>query len=268
MKGRLAIIITLTLLISGFYYYFLTYRPSERPVTYIPKSNSIHLSGNPEISIKNVEAKVVYFSPSDLYDQINWDWKKSLEKTFNIEKDFFRFHLGNTINFSVYPDIIRGRNEHQFYDGENTKNGNPNALISAREEVIKRIFSDSGDLYLSSFVKNRPNTYEILIIIYEGTGASAMIYQKNAVEGPDVFKIETDGPPAIILSSAFLHSPYYLEFGPTILAHEISHSFGLSDSYDVETGKIFGSDLMGEGRRRTPNATYLSTENKKLLGSE
>jgi hypothetical protein len=268
MRGRLAILITLTLLISGFYYYSLTYNPPEKKVVYSPGNRTLHLATEDRIAISNVDVKVVYFTPIDLEPLTNWSWNEKITNVLTEVKDFYKFQLGNNISFNVYPKVIVGKEIHGFYDGEKTDNGNPNALISVREEVLKRVFSTSGDLYDSQFVISNRGRFQILLIVYEGTGASAMIYQNSPSNGTDVVTIETDGPPAIILSSAYLNSAYYTDFGSTILAHEIGHSFGLSDSSDLATGAYKDNDLMGAGRRRTIDSTYISDKNKKLLGLE
>lgn len=226
----------------------------------------IHLAGNPATSLKKVTAKIVYFMPKDLTGQTESDWRSVVDKTMRGEQEFYNFQLKNALrlNYEIYGSPVVGLENHLFYDSDVTDRGNPHALIAAREEVLKRIIAPTGDLYRADFVKPSSD-YEIIIIIYGGTGASAMIYKQGG-NGEDVVKIEDSGPPAIILSSAFLTSPLYREFGPTILAHEIGHAFGLDDSYDPNTGSNLGTDLMGEGRRRILSATYLSDENKKLLG--
>lgn len=268
MRGRLAILIVLTLLISGFYYYSLTYTPKEKTGLYIPKKPSLHLANDNTKSIYDVNIKVVYFTPVDLEPLTNWEWKDGINKTMEDVARFYNLQLGNRIRYNIYPNVVVGKETHAFYDGEKTDNGNPNALISVREEVLKRLFNKNGDLFDGEFLKLNKNTYEILLIIYEGTGASAMIYQNNDTSGTDVFRIETDGPPAIILSSAYLNSQYYIQFGSTILAHEIGHSFALSDSIDDVTNSYKDNDLMGAGRRRTIGQTYISEKNKKILNAE
>lgn len=226
----------------------------------------IHLGGNPSVSLKNVTAKVIYFVPSDLTDQTESEWQNTIDQTLMKEQKFFNFQLDNAIgiNYQIYNTPVIGLQNHLFYDSTTTERGNPHALISVREEIINRIFTPTGDLYRADFAKSSSD-YEFIIIIYGSTGASALIYKQDD-GGDDVVKIEDSGPPAIILSSAFLSSPLYREFGPTVLAHEIGHAFGLTDSYDMATGVNLGTDIMGEGRRRILTNTFISDENKKLLG--
>ncbi|MEK7625231.1 MAG: hypothetical protein AAB467_02660 [Patescibacteria group bacterium] len=226
-----------------------------------------HLAGNRAIPLNKVLAKVVYFIPNDLVEEKEADWLATIDKTMNEEQRFYRFQLNGAIDFQydIYESAVIGNKDHQFYDSTSTDRGNPHALISVREEIMRRIFAADGDLYRADFA-NRSNDYEFIIIIYGSTGASALIYKQNDGSGEDVVRIEDDGPPAIILSSGFLTSPLYREFGATVLAHEIGHAFGLTDSYDADTGSNLETDIMGEGRRRILTGTYISDKNKKLLG--
>jgi hypothetical protein len=255
------------MVILGAAAYFLSLRKGTNITSYSHVEKKLHLAGEPSVMLQHVLAKVVYFSPSDLVTSTeNWNWKETVLRTMGHEQAFFKSQLGMDLRYLVFDNVVAGKNTHELYDGSDTSHGNPNALVSVREEILNRVLDPSGDLYYSEFASGGSSDYQILVIIYEGTGASAVTFQTRATSGEDVLKIEKDGPPAIILSSAFLNSKFYKEFGDTTLAHEMSHTFGLSDSYDLDSGANIGGDLMGEGRRRVLNMVYLSDQNRRSLG--
>lgn len=267
MRGKILAASGLVLAVLSLLFFVYLSHTSVPRVPILPHKSPIHFASDRNVSLQNVAAKVIYFVPADMTTNTVWDWKKDVDTTMQEERRFFSNQLGNTLQPAIYPQVVVGKNPHDYYDGDKTDHGNPHALVAIRDELLDRVYSSAGDLYDPEFVKADSSAYQILIIIYEGTGASSIIYQNGDTTGEDVIKIEKDGPPAIILSTAFLNSPYYKEFGSTILAHEIAHSFGLNDGYDLSSGTNQTDDLMGEGRRRVLTATYISEKNKRLLGA-
>lgn len=242
---------------------------SEAPQIYhMPATPNVHLAGDLSVSLKKVRAKVVYFVPNDLGIVTSSDRMDLLYKTMDQEKNFFNFALDSALNFNydIFPDSVTGIHDHHFYDATSTNHGNFHALITAREEIQNRIFNTSGDLYSEKFSAIDQNEYNILIIIYGNTGASALVVKNAAAaNSEDVIEVN-DGLPAVLLSISFLTDPRYQQFGPTVLAHEIAHTLGLEDGYDLENGAILTEDLMGAGRRQILSQTYISDKNKNLLG--
>lgn len=268
-KYRLLLTISVVVVFSGsILIYFL--KSTHRPLVLTISKPEIHLAGNPKISLSRARAKVVYFVPNDPKTPVLDGWLAVVEKAMEEEQKFFDFELNgaSTLSYDIYPEPIIGKGDHLFYDSDITDGGNPHALIAVRQEILQSVFSKSGGLYRSDFSTLNDKDYNFLVIIYGNTGASAMIFKDSPTKGDDVVAIEDDGPPAIILSSSYLTSTSTREFGPTILAHEMAHAYGLSDGYDTTNGAVFSNDLMGEGRNRILSSTYLSEESKKQLGLE
>ena len=89
--------------------------------------------------------------------------------------------------------------------------------------------------------------YCVIVIIYEGIGASG---SENVA----------------LLSRIFLTDSQYSATAATLLAHEFYHTLGLPDAYDIITAVPFSQDIMGLGRFKPIEKTYLDKDNLIQLG--
>lgn len=233
--------------IAGLLYF---YQQDNRQPDVIAESN-IHYYENPEISLKNVLLKVIYFVPKNRTESISAGWKEDIEESLKDLKEFHEFQFGNfsNLNFDVYPRPVISLEDSLFYDSEKTDRGNPNALRAIDKEIEERMFAPEGDLFGSDFSKSGGG-YTVNIYIYEGVGASAAR--------------EPNG--AVILSVDYLRRKDLREAGTTIFYHEITHVFGMPDKYDYDSGAVYSNDIMGGGRRKPLKYTYIADETKKKMG--
>lgn len=264
--GWVALVAALIILGSGFYY-------ATRPKAGVFLSDlpvKIHYAGNEEASLFSIRIKAFYFIPRDINKPLDADWKNILQEALLNLKKFYEFELrqGISITYDIYPAPITGDKEHRDYDGRDTSRGNPNALVAIHNELIRRAIRSDGDLYLKDFSASDLKDYEVMAILYEGAGASAMLSGQGPANeyGPDVVVIQKEELPAFLVSKFFLVSPTYEDYGLSIFAHEFGHTLGLTDSYNLETGQPLSDDIMGAGRFRPISGTYLSDETKSKLG--
>ena len=179
------------------------------------------------------------------------------------------------IDSDIYPQPVIGLKNASFYNGGiNTSGGNPNALMNVRDELLDRVFDKSGDLYEKGFASKRSTAeFQSIAVIYQGVGAAGLIFispkDERLGENP-VYQIEDEGPPLFLVSDSYLFDRNFEKFGVTTFAHEFGHTLGLDDEFKVTlnpaTEWVIRDDIMGSGRNRPLDATYLSLESKKLLG--
>jgi M6 family metalloprotease-like protein len=146
-----------------------------------------------------------------------------------------------------------------FYDSLETKAGNPSAVNAIRDELQKRLLERSGDLYERHFAFS-PDSFNVLAILYEGVGSGGTVDL-----GPADF-IKQGSLPTFLLARNFLTEENYQDYGTSFFAHEFGHTLGLPDNYDTKTGKPYSDDLMGSGRYRPLEATYILDKDKNSLG--
>lgn len=208
-----------------------------------------HRFNQPSQSIDRIEIKAFYVVPKNKTDRAIPDWQKIIDQNLQKLAAFHHTQLRglSSLTFQVYPEIVIGREENSIYDTDVTQHGNPAALQTIAKELEERVFLPSGDLYREDFSAAKPNTYQVLYIIYEGVGASG---SENIA----------------ILSRSFLTDPQYTMRGQTYLTHEFYHTLGLPDAYDIPSAVPAKDDLMGSGRERPLDQTYISPEFIKGFG--
>lgn len=244
-----AIVITALVIWTIYLFFNAKFVPPSPKSTFAPV---IYYYQNPKISLKNIKLKVVYFAPKNREIFIPEDWRTLIQTNLEKIKKFheFQFNGFSILSFDIYSHPVIGLEENLFYDSVDTGKGNPQALRAIDEELEKRLFNTGGDLYNEIFSEKKKNEYAVAIYIYEGVGASAAL--------------EPEG--AMILSMDFFRKKQFLDLGPVTLYHELAHTFGLADQYDYETNVVFSDDIMGAGRRKPLEYTYILDETKRLMG--
>lgn len=246
-----------------------------------------HIYDNPDRSIKNIKIAVFYFVPQDRVILQLIDWKEILEDRIKKLVAFHSLELHNTslIRYAIYPEPVIGLKEGIVYDTDVTKHGNPQALVHVAEEIDSRVFNHTGDLYREDFPMTQKEEYSVLLILYEGVGASGAIIHDGkwglASEIPQKFvspesiiypvKLEAIDS-LLLLNRDYITKTQNSDTGTTILAHEFYHTLGIPDGYEageentMSADISLSNDIMGIGRTRPIDKVYISNEVLKKLG--
>lgn len=248
-----------------------------------PEAKKPHLYDNPERGIKKIRVFGFYFVPQNKSNLVLTEWRSIFEKNLEKLKNFHSFELQglSEIEYKIYPEAVIGLEKNDFYDTEDTGRGNPHALLKISEELEKRIFTKSGDLYREDFDPASNEAYPVMLIFYEGVGATGGIIRRDNQESkvgvaekygvPESLLFEVDVELVdgfVLLSSSFFTKEEFKNYGASILAHEFYHTLGFRDAYEVPGSfeVVFSNDLMGAGRKRPIERTYLNRDNLHKLG--
>lgn len=240
-----------------------------------------HLFGDSQRTADRIKVAAVYFVPKDKEGEIDMRWRELLDENFKKLQAFhsLQFQGRSAVSFSMYSEPVIGREEHIVYDTADTNRGNPKALLHISEELEERLFSSAGDLYKSDFWRAAEGEYPALFILYEGVGAIGGVIAESGHESVAALARELGLPESVVfkvsvkavdgfflLSRTFLADPEYRAFGASLFAHEFYHTLGIPDAYDQNTGKPESADIMGLGRYRPIEKTYVRREVVRALG--
>lgn len=245
-----------------------------------PKDQNPYIYNNPKRSIQNITLFAFYFIPSNKTERQIEKWRDVLTKHLDQLKNFHQLQLQerSEITYKIYPQAIIGLHDNLFYDTESTQFGNPNGLIALSEEIDKRIFSDDGDLYNSEFGDKIPGSYPIMFIMYEGVGASGGVIYDSEFESKEeiaesiglsestVFIVEIENVDGLFLLNREFLTGISGVAGNSTLAHEFYHTLGIPDAYIPPKAIPTSGDIMGLGRKRSLEQTYIGREILEKLG--
>lgn len=236
------------------------------------KTSPPHLYSNSSVSIAEIRLFAFYFIPKNKKGSAFSTWKETL--TENLEKlqkfHDLQFQGRSKISFEIYPEPVIGLKDNIEYDTDDTNRGNAHALLNIAEEINNR-----------ALIAKSAGAYPVLFILYEGVGASGGIIQESGHETKKEIAEEIEVPESLIyivditsvdgfflLGRSFLSNQSANPNGATILGHEFYHTLGIEDSYDQtsELATTFSPDIMGSGRLRRLENTYISRETLKNLG--
>jgi hypothetical protein len=250
------------LVFIGFAFFRLKLLPQghdQRIATPVP---IVHYANRPELPITRIYITALYFIPADRTSLQKSQWKEALDAALVQGMRFYRQQLPGlpeaTIN--IHPEPVIGKDEHLVYDSLQTDGGNPHALLAIRQELQKR--------FNGYFVKPGPGEMRLVAVLYEGVGASATLMgpaDGSAFQGDAVMQTAEETP-MFLVSSSYLLSPVYTDYGYTIFTHELGHMWGLSDHYDIATGHPESLDIMGAGRFRRLDVAFLDATAKASMG--
>lgn len=238
-KISAATVLLVIILIAGFYVWSPTLFQKRVGDFQIPE-RKIHYYNNESKSLGDINVKVFYFVPSDEVKNIDsWNFKEVLSQNLEEIKSFHKLQFEglSNLNYEIYPEPIIGLKETSFYDGSDTGFGNPHALQTILEELLRRS-KEVGIRGDSTF-----------IIVYEGVGAGG-----------------SEELAASIIASGYFVKESQKDLASSILYHEFAHTLGLPDAYDHEKNIPFSNDIMGAGRNKPLKITYLSQEVKEKMG--
>lgn len=273
-KQILGVIIFIFASLAAIYFFVGT---SKIYVEEFAEAKSPHIYGSPEKPMKTVKIFAVYFVPKNKIEFIREAWAEPIKGALDDLQKFHSLQFAglSEIKYEIYPWPVIGLKESIEYDTETTQGGNPNALLSISEEIEKRIFNREGDLFSEEFAEQRYGEYPVLAIIYEGVGAVGGIVYESELEKKSEIAKEAGVPEELIhivkifsVDGFFLTNIFFPERDSSIFVHEFYHTLGIPDGYvtpglyDIPTGQ----DIMGAGRFRPIEKTYLEKNTLKELG--
>lgn len=214
----------------------------------------VHRYNDASRSLEEISVLVFYFVPRNRLDSTLENWHELLEENVQKLQAFHTLQLQGVsqLDYAIYPKPVMGLRDNLYYDTDVTQHGNPEALRSVTREIEVRVLEGSGDLFRDDFLPegytpDGQHPYQVLLIMYEGVGASG-------------------GDNAALVSSSFFADERFSALGSTYLAHEFYHTLGIPDAYDSETAITTDADIMGLGRFKQIQRTYLSTQTLKAIG--
>lgn len=245
-----------------------------------PELNQPYIYNNPEQSIKDIRIAAFYFVPRNKAKLQIENWKQILEAGLQELREFhsLQFQGLSAVSYEIYADPIIGLEDNLSYDTEVTQRGNPRALINIAEELEARVFRLEGDLFSPDFAKHSESAYPVLFIMYEGVGASGGVIYESELESvsdiarevglPEsvIFKVNVESTDGFFLVNREFLAGTHGPAGTSVFAHEFYHTIGVSDGYDEETAVAQTPDIMGLGRTKPLDKTYLSNETLSHLG--
>ncbi len=249
----------------------------------LPERGVPHLYATPERSIEEIEIRAFYFVPRDKEDAVVEEWRELMAGALD---SLVAFHALQTqhrsrISYTLFPSAVIGEREHLFYDTDSTERGNPHALISVGEELERRVSRPKGDLYDSRFaVQSGDHTakHVVFFIMYEGVGsAGGMIHESERESAQEiagelglsedvVFVVNIESVDGFFLVNREIVGGVHGLHGASIVAHEFYHTLGVPDAYLAYNETPTSDDLMGLGRFREIERTYLGAEVLEGLG--
>jgi len=259
--------------------YFWVGVPSVVP-NGMPEPSTLHFYGDPGHTLSDIVVYAVYFVPENKKALIAENWRGLLETNLAKLRAFHSLQFGerSQIQYSIYPDPIIGMSENVTYDMDDTTNGNSRALITVSQELEKRIFDSGGDRFRSDFAERPSNAHPVLMVLYEGVGASGgMIYnsefesaaeiaKEHGLQESTVFVVNVASVDGFFLLNREFLSGRYGPFGASLLAHEFYHTLGVPDQYAVPNGAPLSPDIMGSGRFVPIEKTYIGRDLLRNLG--
>lgn len=240
-----------------------------------------HIYNDPARTILNIKVAAFYFVPQNKIGEISDDWLEVLMVSLEKLKEFHsvQFQQRSGVEYEIYPKPVIGLKDSIEYDTESTQAGNPQALLKISQELESRVFKGNGDLYNPSLFNARAGDFPVLAIIYEGVGAvGGLIYDSDLKTRKEIAK-EFDLAEDIIhivdiehfdgfflVNREFLSREEYKDFGVSIFSHEFYHTLGIPDQYKEYKSIPTSQDIMGSGRFRPIEKTYINRETLKNLG--
>ncbi len=274
MVKYLALTLSVIFAALGVLYFFIGVPKVYRE--YYPDVSIPHAYNDPSRAISEIRVTAFYFVPQSKAKSIISNWREVLEENLQKLEKFhaLQFQGKSSLKYQIFPEPVVGLQDSVYYDTDNTGGGNPHALLRTASEIEQRVFRPSGDIRHEDFSLREKNVYPVLFILYEGVGASGGIIYESELESereiaeklgiPEsiIFKIDVEAADGFfLLSSAYLARPELRSYGASVMVHEFYHTLGLPDKYEVEEPtfeeRILSPDLMGAGRKRPLEKTYL-----------
>ena len=224
---------------------------------------SAHVYARPEINLKDIQLDIFYTVPKNR-EAFDYDTLKSkLEIMMPKIASFHKSQFGDKslLHYRIFSNIVTLQEEGIFYDTNDTRYGNPQALKNITLELEARVYDKEGDLYEEDFATPQnynSESFRVIGIIYEGLGAAG-----------------TEG--VVLLSRDWVTNKEkergseqpedeYKTINASLFYHEFGHAMGIPEGYDIYTNRPFTNDIMGSGRRAPIEGNYIDQATLKEMG--
>lgn len=243
---------------------------SSRKIQLVEKKNLAHHVGLKDLNLSNIQITAFYFVPKDIPPDLSFNYQEVMKKSLTELKIFYSQQTqGNiTINSLIYPKILVGNQTSVEYDTGSTGRGNPKALANISKEIEQRMPDLQAEFPEISSTVQEKSVYKVMIIFYEGVGSSATIFSEDqtVAENYGLENIMIGDMPAVLVSKFYFTQDGVSDYASSILAHEFGHTLGFEDGYNIDSGTPFTADIMGAGRNKPLEWTFVSFDNLRKLG--
>ena len=262
MIWKYLIVIFVFILIIAFLIVISQRVSKEKQVT---QANKIYFYNQPSINISKIKLKVFYAVPKNKEKEINPGWKDIIENSLKKIVLFHQIQFRNksTISYDIYSQPFILTNDDSYYNSDFDVVNNK-SLLAIAEEIEKFLQKEN-----SQFLNLNKNEYNVLVILYEGSGAFGAVITDNLkiVDWPQAKVVTTtiekfNG--VVFVSFDYLVKSELKSFGDSIFYHELAHTLGIPDKY--ENNINFSLDIMGAGRFEPLENNYLDQETLTKMG--
>ncbi|MEK7629929.1 MAG: hypothetical protein AAB432_00900 [Patescibacteria group bacterium] len=259
---------------------FFIFEKSWQDLFFDESKPTAHFYRDSSVPISDINLKVFYVVPANRTANILSNWREVIENNLAKVSAFhvLQFRGLSRLTYDIYPEIVILKNNEDIY---NSKANGGTVIISIAEELSRRVFTPSGDLYNADSVPSGENKYAVLGLVYEGENFTVfnggIVKPASAKESVHDFSLLSGVPESIIFKADLekikgffligrdnlINSPTAI--GSTQLYEIIAHTFGLPDAIN-SVGVPLSDDLMGLGRVKPIENNYLSRKTLKDLG--
>lgn len=197
-----------------------------------------HVYQNPKQDISKIALKIFYVAPKNA--EVSEIWQSNINSILRDVTDFhaIQFHGLSKISPQIYPQPVILKNDAIFYDTANTDYGNPRGLLNIIPELENRY---------QAFLETANDEFRAIAVVYEGVGASGSLG-------------------AMLFSHDYLVKDEYALNRASLFYHELAHTYGLPDRFDLKTNSPFSNDIMGDGRFKPIATNYIHADLLADLG--
>lgn len=250
----------------------------------------VYFYGNPNLSLEQIEMKIIVFVPQNPDYERNQIVTEDPNEPFDVEEKpnlaLFQGYLEEAIlpkisefhnrefknlseiDFRVYPDIVYGLRDGNYYEQDFLDVAAKTPLRFINHELHNRLFSSQGDLYNKGFVQGGDDTYEVIMIIYVANVPRVSF--RDEILPLFAFTDDLEST-----RSFLVYYPLFKNYELTAAAiyHELLHVMGVPEQYDLFSSDVLQQveargDIMGIGASGFLLETYLGNDIKTNMGIE